>query len=47
MRLRYLLSNGEKLSYYNENIGVFDTNSYVCSQMLHYLVNGVMQANIG
>ena len=35
------------MSYYIEKIGVFDTDSYECSQMLHYLVNGVMQANIG
>ena len=25
---------------------VFGTDSYECPQMLHYLVNGVMQANI-
>ena len=35
------------MSYYTEKIGVFDTDSYECSQMLHYWVNGVMQANIG
>ena len=34
------------MSYYIENIGVFDTDSYECSQMLHYLVKRVMQANI-
>ena len=25
------------MSYYIEKIGVFDTDSYECSQMLHYL----------
>ena len=35
------------MSYYIEKIGVFDSDSYECSQMLHYLINGVMQANIG
>ena len=28
------------MSFYIQKIGVFDTDSYQCSQMLHYLVNG-------
>ena len=35
------------MSYYIEKIGVFNTDSYKCSEMLHYLVKRVMQANIG